>query len=372
VLTTRWRAATTAAAAATALSLLAACGSSSNSSGVAAGSTSAAAAATTAAATAGAAASGASGAPAATSAAVAVKKSLRVGVIYLDTQGFYGGVRKGINQGATAAGTTVKIVETNAQDDASKESTFMSNLVAQHVDAILLSASSSTASIPAIKAAFDAKIPVVCYNTCIQQPELGKYVSAYTLGDPKDFGYKLGVAAAAYFQGKGITAPKIGVVNCEFVEVCIERRAGFDSAMKAKLPNYKIVANQKGGDASASLTAAQNMLTAHPDLDAFMGEYGDATAGAIKAVTNGNRVGKTVVFGGDMTTDLANALKNNTILKAQVDIGGQVMGKAAIKAAIEIIGGQKPANVVVPVPVDIYTTPAQATDWLTAHSDGIP
>jgi ABC-type sugar transport system substrate-binding protein len=301
-----------------------------------------------------------------------VKKSLRVGVIYLDTQGFYGGVRKGINQGATAAGTTVKIVETNAQDDASKESTFMSNLVAQHVDAILLSASSSTASIPAIKAAFDAKIPVVCYNTCIQQPELGKYVSAYTLGDPKDFGYKLGVAAAAYFQGKGITAPKIGVVNCEFVEVCIERRAGFDSAMKAKLPNYKIVANQKGGDASASLTAAQNMLTAHPDLDAFMGEYGDATAGAIKAVTNGNRVGKTVVFGGDMTTDLANALKNNTILKAQVDIGGQVMGKAAIKAAIEIIGGQEPANVVVPVPVDIYTTPAQATDWLTAHSDGIP
>lgn len=339
MLTTRWKTGAIAVAAVAALSVLAACSSSAG-----------------------------GGASSTTGAA----KTLRVGVIYLDTQGFYGGVKKGINDGAAAAGTNVQIVETNAQDDASKESTFMSNLVAQHVDAILLSASSSTASIPAIKMAHDAKIPVVCYNTCIEQPELATYVSAYTLGDPVDFGYKLGQAAAAYFLSKGITAPKIGVVNCEFVEVCVQRRAGFDKAMKEKVPGYSVVANQKGGDASASLTAAQDMLTAHPDLDAFMGEYGDATAGAIKAVTNANRVGKTVVFGGDMTTDIANALKDNTILKAEVDISGQVMGRAAIKAAMDVIAGHKPANVIVPVPVDIYTTADQASAWLTAHADGIP
>ncbi|MCW2758555.1 MAG: Sugar transporter substrate-binding protein, partial [Nocardioidaceae bacterium] len=262
--------------------------------------------------------------------------------------------------------------ETNAQDDASKESTFMSSLVAQKVQAILLSASSSTASIPAIKQAHDAGIPVICYNTCIQDPEMSKYVSAYTLGDPVEFGSKLGEAAVAYFQAQGITAPTIGVVNCEFVEVCKQRRKGFEDALKAGLPGYKIVANQKGGDASASLTAAQNILTANPDVDALMGEYGDATIGSVKAVQNANRAGKTVVFGGDMTTDIANALKANSILKAQVDIGGQVMGRAAIKAAIAIIGGKKSAKVVVPVPVDIYTSSAQAGDWLTAHADGIP
>jgi simple sugar transport system substrate-binding protein len=299
-------------------------------------------------------------------------KDLRVGVIYLDTQGFYGGVKRGIDDGARAAGANVKIVESNAQDDASKEATFMSNLVAQRVDAILLSASSATASVPAIRSAAQAKIPVICYNTCIAEPDLSKYVSAYTLGDPVEFGHKLGVAAADYFQKAGITAPKIGVVNCEFVEVCIQRRSGFESALKEKLPGYTIVANQKGGDASASLTAAQNILTAHPDIDAFMGEYGDATIGSVKAVQNANRVGKTVVFGGDMTTDIANALKNNSILKAQVDIGGQTMGKAAIKAAIDAINGNKAAQVVVPVPVDIYVDAQAASGWLTAHADGIP
>jgi simple sugar transport system substrate-binding protein len=297
---------------------------------------------------------------------------LKVGVIYLDTQGFYGGVRKGIEEGAGQAGKSVKIVETNAQDDASKESTFMQSLVAQQVDAIMLSASSGTASVPAIKQAHDAGIPVICYNTCIEEPDLTKYVAAYMLGDPHEFGAKLGDAAADYFVKQGITDPTIGVVNCEFVEVCIQRREGFESALKAKVPGYRIVENQKGGDASASLTAAQNILTAHSDLDAFMGEYGDATMGAVKAVQNANRVGKTVVFGGDMTTDIANALKANDVLKAQVDISGQGMGKAAIDEALKILDGHKPDKVVVPVQVDIYTSPADASGWLQAHADGIP
>lgn len=298
--------------------------------------------------------------------------SLKVGVIYLDTQGFYGGVRKGIEDGADKAGTTVDIVETNAQDDASKESTFMQSLVAQQVDAIMLSASSGTASVPAIKQAHDADVPVICYNTCIEEPDLSEYVSAYLLGDPVEFGRKLGEAAGEYFKQEGIADPTIGVINCEFVEVCIQRREGFEQALTEATPGYEIVENQKGGDASASLSAAQNILTANPDLDAFMGEYGDATIGAVKAVENADKVGQTVVFGGDMTTDIANALKANDVLKAQVDISGQVMGRAAIDEALKILDSQEPAEIVVPVPVDIYTSSADASGWLEAHADGIP
>lgn len=102
----------------------------------------------------------------------------------------------------------------------------MQSLVAQQVDAIMLSASSATASTPAIKQAHDAGIPVICYNTCIAEPELSEYVSAYMLGDTVEFGRRLGEAAAAYFKKQGIEDPKIGVVNCEFVEVFVERRKG--------------------------------------------------------------------------------------------------------------------------------------------------
>lgn len=304
--------------------------------------------------------------------ASASTKKLRVGVIYLDTQGFYGGVKKGIVVGGAAASQHVTLLENNALDDPTKESVFFSTLIAQKVGAIIVSASSGKASVPAFKAAAKAKIPVICYNTCIAEPDMSKYVAAYALGDPVAFGYKLGIAAADYFVKAGISSPKIAIVNCEFVEVCISRRAGFEKAMKEKVPGYTIVANQKGGDASVSLTAAQDMLTANPNVDALMGEYGDATVGAIKAVENAGKSGKIVVFGGDMTAALANYLIDNKILKAQVDISGQTMGKTAINAAINAINGKKLKNIVVPVQVDIYTTPASASGWLKAHFDGIP
>lgn len=248
----------------------------------------------------------------------------------------------------------------------------MGTLTSQKVKAILTSAASGTASVPAIKAAKEAGIPVICYNTCIAEPDLTQYVSAYAFGDPVEFGSKLGKAAADYFKSVNITAPKIGVLNCEFVEVCVQRREGFEQGLKDAGIDYTIVDNQQGTDPVKSIAVAQSMLTANPDIDAFMGESGGATTGAIKAVSDSGRVGKTVVFGGDMTTDIANALKDNTILKAEVDVSGKAVGNAAIKAAIDVINGKPPADITVPVAVDIYTSPEDAAGWLQAHADGIP
>ena len=52
-------------------------------------------------------------------------KDLKVGAIYMDAQGFYAGVRKGIQTGAADAGRKLDIIETNAQGDVSKESSFI-------------------------------------------------------------------------------------------------------------------------------------------------------------------------------------------------------------------------------------------------------
>lgn len=65
---------------------------------------------------------------------------LKIGAVYLDTQGFYAGVKKGVQLGAQAAGKEVDFVETNAAADASKESTFVDTLISSKADAILLSA----------------------------------------------------------------------------------------------------------------------------------------------------------------------------------------------------------------------------------------
>jgi ABC-type sugar transport system substrate-binding protein len=294
-----------------------------------------------------------------------------IGAIYLDSQGYYAGVRKGVQDGAASMGRPIRLVETTAQDDPSKESGFIDTLISANVRAILLSAVSSDGSVHAIRRAHEAGIPVVCYNTCVNDVAMKKYVYAYVVGDPVAFGTKLGGAAADYFIKAGLTTPKIGVVNCEFVEVCINRRKGFEAALLARVPGAKIVDNQQGTTVDASVAVAEKMMTAHSDLDAFFGESGGATLGATKAVQqSGNK--KVVVFGSDMTSDIGQALANHTILKAAVDISGRAVGHLAIQQAMDAIDGKTMGDRIVPAEIGLYTTSDDANAWLKAHSDGIP
>ncbi|MFK0333473.1 substrate-binding domain-containing protein [Rhizobium sp. NPDC090275] len=304
--------------------------------------------------------------------AFAQDKDLKVGAIYMDAQGFYAGVRKGIQTGANEAGRKLDVIETNAQGDASKESSFIDSLISSGVQAIIVSPVSADGSSRAIRRAHDAGIPVVCYNTCLNDADMKEYISAYAVGDPYDFGHKLGEAAADYFIAEKKDAPKIAVLNCEFVEVCVTRRKGFEEALKAKVPGAQIVANQEGAILDKAVSVASTMLSSNPDIDAFFGEAGGATLGAARAVKSQGKTGQVVVFGGDMTTEIAQELSDFTVIKAVVDISGQGLGKLALAQAIKTVDGQAPADIKVPYDIDVYKSSEDGKAWLKAHADGIP
>lgn len=118
--------------------------------------------------------------------------------------------------------------------------------MARNVDAIILSAVSENGSSRTVRRASEAGIPVICYNTCINQKGVDKYVSAYLVGDPLEFGKKLGNAAADYFIANKIDQPKIAVINCEAFEVCVQRRKGFEEVLKARVPARKLSLIRKG------------------------------------------------------------------------------------------------------------------------------
>lgn len=301
------------------------------------------------------------------------KQQLRVGVIYLDSQGFYAYVKKGIET-AAAQDSELKLLGNNAQGDAAKESSFMSTLVASNVDAIITSAVSATASTPAIAAASKAGIPVVCYNTCINDADAKKYVWGYVLSDPYVFGKKLGEQAGKYFTSQKIDKPKIAILNCDFVEVCKERKRGFKDGLAESVPGAQYVADQEGAVVDKATPVAENIITANPELDAFYAVAGGGTLAGIKAVTTRSRVGKTVVFGSDMTVDIAKALVDGSILKAEIDVPAQTVGKLAYEAARKASSGAKNDSFVIPVDPILYTADDKATNekWLTEHADGIP
>ncbi|RKQ40626.1 sugar ABC transporter substrate-binding protein [Enterobacter sp. R1(2018)] len=308
----------------------------------------------------------------ASSAGLAAGKDITIGAIYLDTQGYYAGVRQGVQDAAKSADVKAQLIETNAQGDISKESSFVDTLVARNVDAIILSAVSENGSSRTVRRASEAGIPVICYNTCINQKGVEKYISAYLVGDPVEFGKKLGNAAADYFIANKITEPKIAVINCEAFEVCVQRRKGFEEAVKARVPGMQIIANQEGTVLDKAISVGEKLIVSSQNLDAIMGESGGATLGAVKAVRNQNKVGKIAVFGSDMTTEIAQELQNNQVLKAVVDISGKKMGNAVFAQTINVINKNPPKEKITQVPVDLYSKAEDGKQWLATHIDGLP
>jgi simple sugar transport system substrate-binding protein len=298
-------------------------------------------------------------------------KEIRIGALYLDSQGYYGGVKKGVQVAAQESGLNVKLVESSSAGDVAKESSFMQSLVSSGVSAIIISAVSADGSIAAVKQAAEAGIPVICYNTCVSEEAMKQYVTAYILGDPTEFGKLAGDFAADFYQKKGVDAPQFGVLNCEQYEVCQQRMKGFTTALQAKLPNAKIVANQEGTEADKAISVGEQILTANPGINGMYGQSGGATVGAFKAVVNRSKTGEIFAFGSDMTTDIATALKDGGVLQAVVDISGIEVGKMAFAEAKNAMDGKKPANQVIPAPVKLYT-PDMAQAWIDSHPDGLP
>ncbi len=297
---------------------------------------------------------------------------LTIGAIYLDAQGFYAGVRKGVQVGGADLGKNLSIIETNAGGDVGKEASFIDRLVSAGVQAIVLSAVSPDGSVRAIKRAHEAGIPVVCYNTCINEADMKQYVYAYAVGDPFTFGYKIGEVAAADFVKAGKTEPKIGVLNCEFVDVCVQRRLGFEKALSEKVPGFKIVANQEATILDKAIATGEKIITANPEIDALWGESGGAALGAAKAIRNSGKTGKIFAYGSDMTTEIAQEIVAGDVMRGTVDVSGQALGKLALTQAVNAIEGKKIDVQIVPNPIDLYTNADQAKAWMEAHADGLP
>lgn len=308
------------------------------------------------------------------SAAATPSKVITIGALYLDNQGFYGGIKKGIETGAAKAGANVKLLAANSGGDAAKEAQFMGTLIGAKVDAIIMSPVSVTASVPFVKQAFEAGIPIICYNTCINAADAAKYVTALVTTDNQKFGSDVGSWAGDYFIKLGMTNPKIALLNADTCEVCVQRKTGFKTGLQGKVPGVQFVADQTGYVADAAASTTQTILTAHPDINGFWAVNEGGTIGAVQGIKASNKTGQVVVFGLDMDSQIAGFLINGPTLVVTNAQDPQGMGSAAVQIALQLIAGQKPSQYTVTVPTTLYPANDKTAinQWLTAHADGLP
>lgn len=206
----------------------------------------------------------------------------------------------------------------------------------QRVDAIVLAPIDKTAMVGVVERAAREKIPVVIFDSAVDTDSFVSQVATdnYAAGQAgaKRMGEILG--------GKG----KIAMVMVQpGAASTMAREQGFKDAIQRDFPGIAIVAERYGmADFAKSLAAAENMMTAHPDLDAIFASNESSTVGAAQALKS--RRGKVKLVGFDSSPTLLDDLRAGLIDSLVVQDPFR-MGYESVWNATKKLKGETPVKI---------------------------
>jgi ABC-type sugar transport system substrate-binding protein len=256
------------------------------------------------------------------------------GIVFQDDQ-FFKLVETGMK--AQAAKEGFDIATGNSGNALDKEISLLDTYTARKVDAIVIAPVSAKGSIPALKRANDKGIKIITYDSSID----ADFPVANIKTDPTSLGELTGAEARQYIQTKLNGKAKIAIITYLALapEPANKRTKGFTDEVK-KLPGVEIVAQQDAWLAPEAATVAETILTAHPDVDIIWAANEGGTIGAVTAVRNGGKAGKVVVFGTDISEQMADfLLANDNILQAVTGQKPLDIGAMAVMAAVKVLKG---------------------------------
>jgi ABC-type sugar transport system substrate-binding protein len=264
---------------------------------------------------------------------------ITIGAILFGQDSFFENIQTGMEQAAKAAG--IKLLVSVHNHDIAKETTFIEDYVARGVQAIVITPENATASVPALKKAYDAGIKIVCFNTNINPDDAKKYVSAFYETDQSSLGYQTGQYLAKWLPSHIKGAVTVGILQCDRFEACQRRGEGFRKALADAGVKWAEAANQEGFMPDVGSTVAENILQANPKINVLWSENEGGTVGEVIAVRTMNLKGKVFVFGTDMSPQLADfLLDKDNVLQAVTGQSPRAMGGNSIKAAIDVVNGK--------------------------------
>ena len=188
-----------------------------------------------------------------------------------------------------------------------------------------------------VERADDRKVPVIIFDSGL---DTQRFVSQVATDNYKA-GQMAGERMGKILDGKGkvvIVGVKPGAASTE------AREKGFADAIQQKFPNIQILDKRFGmAIVAQSMTVAENMLTAHPDLDGIFASNESGTIGAAQALRD--RRGKVKLVGFDWSPTLLNDLQSGLVDSLVIQDPFQ-MGYQAVSTAVKHLDGQPVVKIV--------------------------
>ena len=209
-------------------------------------------------------------------------------------------------------------------------------MITRHVDAICLAPIDKTAMVSVVDRAAREKIPVVIFDSPVDSPNFAAQVAT----DNYHAGQMAAERVGKILNGKGNVAE---VAVQPGAASTMAREQGFEDTIKKEFPAIQILDKRYGwADRAKSLNVAENMLTAHSDLDAMFASNESSAVGAAQAIKGRNSKVKLVGF--DWSPGLLVDLKSGLIDSLVVQDPFK-MGHDAVMAAVERLKGGTPEKI---------------------------
>jgi ribose transport system substrate-binding protein len=259
-----------------------------------------------------------------------------------------------VQAGAKAAGEEFGLeIVWNAppvETDFARQIQILDSMVAQRVDGIVIAACDRKALVAPVERAAAAGIPVTVFDSGLDSTNYMSYVAT----DNVEAGRMGARTLGRILNGKG----KAGMVMHVPGSVSTtDRETGFEQVIASEFPGIQIVARQFGmSDRSKAMAAAENMLTAHPDLDAFFASTEPSTTGTALAIKSRGVAGKVKLVGFDSNEAMIEDLRAGVISAMVVQDPFQI-GFEAVKTIADKLRGQTP-----PRRLDLQGTVVTAAD----------
>ena len=253
---------------------------------------------------------------------------------------FFIDMQKGADEAAQKLGVTVLVQAAEREIDVERQMQIIENLIQRKVSALCIAPSGSREIVPVIVKANQAGIPVLIVDTRVDAKALtaaGGKIATFIGSDNYDGGKIAGAFVVEKLGGKGNLAILEGIPGHETGDA---RLRGFRESI-AKAPGLKVVASQPANwERDLGFNVFQNILQAHPEVNAVFACSDLMALGAIEAIAAAGKTGKILVVGFDALPEARAAGKKGT-MAATVAQFPQRMGSTAIENAVKLLAGEK-------------------------------
>jgi ribose transport system substrate-binding protein len=255
---------------------------------------------------------------------------------------FFIEMQKGAREAAERLGIELVVQAAERELDVDKQMQIIENLIETRVGALCITPSGSREVVPAIAKANAARIPVVIVDTRVD-PKAAQDAGIRLDGFVGSDNYEGGKVAGEYLLR--VTGGKAQVGLLEGIpghETGDSRLKGFHDAVRGAA-GVKIVASQTANwERDQGYNVFQNMLQAHPEIDALFACSDLMALGAVEAIAAAGRTGKVRVIGFDALDDARKAIAAGTMLASVAQFPSE-MGRQAVEDAVALVRGGAPA-----------------------------